>query len=78
MFVVYTRLTDVDFGKYNLPPDWRYEEVSNYYMGKSYIRFFGPDEWTDDAKEAVFMKFSELKNEYIISEFRIRDKIEDC
>jgi len=79
MFVTYTRLTNESFGKYNLPPDWRYESIDNYQEGKTRLRFFGPDphEWTDDVKDSVYMKFSELVNEGIVKEFRIHDKIEN-
>ena len=74
MYVFYTRLTNEPFGNYNLPTDWRYETIQNFETGKDKISFFGPEEWTDDVKDSVYSKFCELKNEGIISEFRISDR----
>ena len=74
MYVFYTRITNESFGNYNLPSSWRYETITNFFPDEDKIHLFGPEEWTDVVKDSMYMKFSELKNEGIISDFRIADK----
>ena len=71
MNVSFTRLKTDCFGNYNLPTGWRYESITKYSDSSEYLHFVGPPEFIDDAKECVYMKFMELKNEGIISTFKI-------
>ena len=71
MFVSFVRLKDESFGKYNLPDGWRYESVTRPSSTMEYFQFVGPKDSTDDVKECVYLKFMELKNEGIISTFKI-------